>query len=128
MGITFSPVGGRKGRSRYAPRVGETLKAIRGDRSAQAFAERMSSALGQTVYKSAILNWEHGRHVPGADVLLAALATAGANRLDLPSPVGADAESGAVIDTATRLNDLELKVAQLQQFRLRIEEALRGPS
>lgn len=90
----------------------------------QAFADRMSDAMGITVYKSEILKWEHGQHVPGADILLAAMSTAGPDRLDLPSPVGADAASSSAIDTASRVRDLELKVAELQQFRRRLVEAL----
>lgn len=82
--------------------------------------------MGVRVYKSQVVNWEHGRNVPRADVLLAALAIAGPGRMDLPSPLGADAASVTAIDTATRLRDLELKVADLSQFRRRIEDVFKA--
>ncbi len=82
--------------------------------------------MGIPVYKSQVANWEHGRHIPRADVLLAALAIAGPDRMDLPSPVGLSAGAGSAVDTATRVNDLELKVAELQQFRRRVEGVFRG--
>jgi hypothetical protein len=82
--------------------------------------------MGRRVYKSQVASWEHGRNIPRADVLLAALAIAGPDRAELPSPVGADVATGAAADTATRLQDLELKVAELQQFRRRIQDAFRG--
>ncbi len=81
--------------------------------------------MGVRVYKSQVSSWEHGRNVPHADVLLAALAIAGPDRADLPSPLGVDARSGIELDTAARLRDLELKVEDLQQFRRRIEEVFR---
>jgi hypothetical protein len=123
--IVFSPVGARPSRNRYSGRVAEAIKAIRGDLSTQAFADRLTETMGVRVYKSQVLNWEHGRNVPRADVLLAALAIAGSSRMDLPSPLGADAASVAAIDTVARLRDIELKVADLQQFRRRIEDVFR---
>ena len=123
--IVFSPVGARQSRSRYSTRVAETIKATRGHLSTQAFADRLSETMGTRVYKSQVANWEHGRNIPRADVLLAALAIAGPNRAELPSPVGADAATSAAADAATRLQDLELKVAELQQFRRRLEDVFR---
>jgi hypothetical protein len=55
--------------------------------------------------------------MPGSDVLLAAMAAAGPDRLDLPAPIGADASSSELIGLAGRLRNLEIEVGELKRFR-----------
>jgi hypothetical protein len=99
------------------------MRAMRGESSQQIFADRMANVLGSPVNKAQVADWERGRHVPGADVLLAAMTLAGPSRVDLPSPIGADAATTTAVDVATRLREIELRLADLLQFRRRIEGA-----
>ncbi len=107
----------------YDVKLRETLRALRGDLSAAAFADSLAAALRRRISRTQISRWEAGTHTPGADVLLAAMAVSSTPREELPTPAGQDARSGAAAVESTRLDNLELQIGVLRQFQERVERA-----
>ena len=64
------------------------MRELRGDLSYSEFARRLSDELRRHIDRSQVANWESGRYVPRADVLLAALTATSVPREHLPRPLG----------------------------------------
>jgi len=68
-------------------KVSLVMRELRGEDSLSDFAQRLGEQLRRRIDRSQVANWEAGRFVPRADVLLAAASVSRVPRNQWPTPL-----------------------------------------
>ena len=75
-------------RTGLSAKVSLVMRELRGDDSLSDFANRLGEELHRRIDRTQVANWEAGRFIPRADVLLAAARVTRVPRAQWPTPLG----------------------------------------